>query len=142
MEIPTIREEIDRKALETIEKLQFDLSSGRINSQQYSYGISILWSAVSGLANDDFRQIIELMGEQVKKTPNITRSHFYSEKGVAARIINAHDGRVVLTMFRQSSSNDMKKYDFREEPNASALGLEQYEKLRTKLKDSGFIEIS
>jgi hypothetical protein len=59
-DLPTLQEEIDRKAFETLEWLTHSVAQGRITAHQFSTGVDVLFMAVSGLLRKDF---IELVSE-------------------------------------------------------------------------------
>lgn len=57
-DLPTLREELDRKVFATLEHLFHQVKTKRITVEQFSFGIDTLFMAVSGLVDDDFIQII------------------------------------------------------------------------------------
>lgn len=58
--VPTLSEEIDRKAFETIEWLFHSLHEGRLTQDQFSAGVDTLFMAVSGLTKNEFIDLITL----------------------------------------------------------------------------------
>jgi hypothetical protein len=66
-EIPTLQEEIDRKAFETLEWLTYSLDQGRLTPEQFSTGVDVLFMTVSGLLRNDF---IGLVTEAQKLCPS------------------------------------------------------------------------
>ena len=57
-EVPTMRDEIDRKAFEQLERLAAQLEMGRINEAQFDTGVQTVWNCVSGLASEFIIQTI------------------------------------------------------------------------------------
>jgi hypothetical protein len=66
-DIPTLQEELDRKAFETLEFLCYGVEQGRITPEQFSTGIDVLFMTVSGLLRNDF---IGLVTEAQKLCPS------------------------------------------------------------------------
>lgn len=66
-ELPTLQEEVDRKAFETLEWLTHAVSEGRMTAHQFSTGIDVLFMTVSGLLRKDF---IELVSEAQALCPD------------------------------------------------------------------------
>jgi hypothetical protein len=59
--VPILQEEIDRKALETLEYLTMAVTHGKITPEQFSTGVDVLFMAVNGLVKD--RDFIHMIGE-------------------------------------------------------------------------------
>lgn len=51
-EVPTLRDEIDRKAFEHLERLAKQLDDGRITPSMFDAGVSAVWNCVSGIASE------------------------------------------------------------------------------------------
>lgn len=56
--VPTLREELDRKVFGTLEYLINGEAKGRLTAEQASFGLDVLFMAVSGLVDNDFINII------------------------------------------------------------------------------------
>jgi hypothetical protein len=57
-ELPSLREEINRKTFETIEWLFLGLNNGKLSEEQFSTGVDALFMAVAGLVDEGFIQMI------------------------------------------------------------------------------------
>ena len=57
-ETPTIKEELNRKTIETLEYLIQRRQLGHISESQISTGLDVLFMNVSGLVDDDFVNLI------------------------------------------------------------------------------------
>lgn len=66
MEIPSIKEELSRKALDALEELLLDREGGKITEAQFATGLNVLWTVASGLAGKGFFDLISMA--TVKKT--------------------------------------------------------------------------
>lgn len=65
--VPTVKEELDRKSLEAIERLILQHRHGEISDEAYSVGLDTLFLTVSGIVSEDFIEIITAAGDEVKK---------------------------------------------------------------------------
>lgn len=57
-DLPTTQEELDRKSIETLEKLILDHRNHRISTAQFDVGINTLFSVASGLVSRDFIELV------------------------------------------------------------------------------------
>lgn len=134
--VPTIHEELARKALETIEKLHFDHEHGRTTEAQYSYGIDILWSAIAGIAGEDFVRLTEAMKPPKRNGSYFTREFYLSPIGVIVKITNFHDGLVTLEKIHSKAGQ--VNYDFREDPDGLLKANDMFKKLGDSLHSRDF----
>lgn len=116
-QVPELRDEINRKAFETIEKITRDDQSGRITKGQFAYAVDVLWSVVSGLVEKDITIMMEVMGNTPDDGSFFTRTYLRDAKGNIAKVTNLHDGRVrfELIPIRHGEAAADKIYDFRPE---------------------------
>jgi len=56
--IPTTKEELDRKTLDTLEYLIRKCEEGEITQTEMSLGLDVLFMNVSGLVSEDFIDLI------------------------------------------------------------------------------------
>lgn len=142
MNHPTLQEEVERKAFETVEKLYLDQKTKRITEAQYQYGLDILWSAVAGLASKDIMLMLETARSSKKDGSFFTREYYLSDKGHIVKLSNLHDGRVrfELTMYGGITKLE-KTYDLREEANPFVAAREKFQELSDNLISRGFQEI-
>lgn len=68
-DLPTTKEELDRKALDALEYLILKRESGEISDEAYSVALDVLFMTVSGIIGKDFINLITLAEEEVKKAP-------------------------------------------------------------------------
>ena len=54
----TVKEELDRKTIETLEYLILKREAGEISQDQISTGLDVLFMNVSGLVSEDFVHLI------------------------------------------------------------------------------------
>lgn len=57
-QLPTLKEELDRKAFETIDWLATSFDQGKLTNAQYAAGLEALFMAVSGLCDDEIVDLI------------------------------------------------------------------------------------
>jgi len=67
-DLPSIKEELDRKSLDAIERLILKHRDGEISDEAYSVALDVLFMTVSGLVSEDFIQLITIAGDEVDKT--------------------------------------------------------------------------
>lgn len=82
-DVPTLRAELDRKVSNTLDWLFGSYHRGKLDQCQFSTGIDTLFMAVSGIADQDFINIVtgaqeELSAEEVR--PTVKRIFHHSEK--------------------------------------------------------------
>lgn len=65
-EIPTLREELDRKVLETFSWLVSGNDNGLVSDEELSFGMDVLFKAAWGLMDKDFTQMFECAQESLK----------------------------------------------------------------------------
>lgn len=142
-EVPELRQEIDRKAIETIEKIEKDFQNGRITRGQYAYAVDVLWSAYAGVVDKDFMFIMEQMGNSRQDGSFFTRHYLRDATGGVAVVTNLHDGRVRLqvTPLGQESPQIDKMFDFRPEVGTMKSAREKEMALIDGLINRGFQEI-
>lgn len=133
------QDEINRKALETIEKLAVDREQGRITEAQYAYGLDVLWSAIAGLVDKDLMVMMEVARVKKEGASFFTREYYCGGKGHIAKITNTHRGIVVADIsLYDGTHNSRKLYDFREEPNPFKAAKEKFQALGDNLVAKGF----
>lgn len=77
-EVPSLRDEIDRKAFEQLERLAGQLETGRINAAQFDCGVQTVWNCVSGLASEFIIQTISEIKDSRKEVSHLDRRFFVS----------------------------------------------------------------
>lgn len=95
----TLKEELDRKVLETIEWLFVGLDRGQISQEQFSTGIDALFMAVSGLVGGDFIHLISEAQKQLEDMPKPSlRRHFFNGSNTSFQLSwQIGDNKVVIT---------------------------------------------
>lgn len=137
--IPTLGEEIERKAFETIEKMHDDFKFSRITAEQFSYGIDILWSAVAGLAGRDFTVAMEMLGEM--KTESARKVYLSRADGAIVRLIDNLAGQVKLTLIQPYKVPEDREFNLTEAPMPLAAARSKILTLTRSFIERGFTEI-
>jgi hypothetical protein len=78
--LPTLKEEVDRKAFETVEWLFTSLDKGKLTAAQFSTGIDTLFMAVNGLVNEGVADLITAADFEARHEIH-TISHVYIKGG-------------------------------------------------------------
>lgn len=63
--VPVLKEELDRKVLETLEYLVLRYKRGQITRQYFEGGIDALFMAVNGLVRNEFIEIVTEIQEEL-----------------------------------------------------------------------------
>lgn len=138
-DVPTLKDEIERKALTTLEKICLDQHNGRITEAQYAYGLDVLWSAVAGLAGADFTTVMSIAKDGRKDASRYTRAYFRARSGAIAKLTNLHDGRVMLdTIAPDGLSRTSKTFDFQNEIGSLKVAQDRFLQLEDVLFNKGF----
>lgn len=141
-EVPTLQEEVERKALEALEMVAIDRDTGKITEAQYSYALTVLWASCAGIAGSGFMTIMEVAGQGKKDGSQYTRRFMRSEKGDIAKITNFHDGVIRLELsLRDGLHKSEKDYDCTQELNPCGAAKEKFLNLIDNLVIKGFEEI-
>jgi hypothetical protein len=107
-DVPTLQEEIDRKAFETLEWLCYSVDQGRMTADQFSVGIDVLFMTVSGLLKKDFIDLITAAQEQCPKEPLVLKrvfAHKDDDRLVTAEWIVGQED-VAITFLKSGKRHD------------------------------------
>lgn len=141
--VPTVQEELNRKTMAAIEKLEFDRQIGKCTEAEYAYALSVLWEAVAGLVDKDFFEITAVMAQSLKGVYEV--SEFFHSRMLGwttAKITNTRMGYVILDLY--SPNTDAKSqnvYDFTDEANMFLASKNKVEALQQNLIKKGFSKI-
>jgi hypothetical protein len=76
-DFPSLRQELDRKALEAVEFLTQSLKLGKITQHQYSTGLDVLSMNLNGLVDSGFVELLTEAGNLCPKEPQIISEVFF-----------------------------------------------------------------
>lgn len=80
-DVPTLREELDRKVFETLDWIIGGLQNGKLTKDQASFGLDTLHKATCGLVDDEFIEIMTAADELVKGAKSVVKMHFHAPAG-------------------------------------------------------------
>lgn len=141
-DLPTIQEEINRKAFETLQKLVNDFNLGKISRSQYKYGVDIAWSFTSGLVDEEMRLMFEQLGKETISISLSEKTVFrHLKSGIDILVIDSKSGAVVFKRMHQGSPDKVDFFDFREEPNPYLAAKQKIEQMRDALIAKGFVQL-
>lgn len=69
-DLPTLREELDRKSMETVDYLFSNLDNGKITMSQFSTGLDVLFMATAGLVDKGIVDLVTNGAEYVRQAPD------------------------------------------------------------------------
>lgn len=94
-ELPTIQEELSRKAIDTLEELLRKEKQGKINKAQLDVALDTLFSTVSGMVDEEFIDLITLASDEVKS---------HDQSYIDRRLFVNEDDRLVVVCHPINSS--------------------------------------
>jgi hypothetical protein len=108
-EIPTLQEELDRKAFETLEWLTYSVDQGRITPEQFSVGVDVLFMTVSGLLKKDFINLITEAQRLCPSEPPVLKRSFTD--GTALMTARWVVGAEAVSVGRFGGKSAVKEFD-------------------------------
>lgn len=133
--IPTLQEELNRKAFRSVDWLFTSLDNGKLTPEQFSAGIDALFMAVSGLVDED---VVDL----------ITAADKMAKKGIFKRIFVQGANTIVLSCVAGASSfviasyHEGRSYSERiKECDSSRKAMEMFETYARGLAAKGYMEL-
>ena len=134
MTFPTLKEELDRKALQTIEDLLHLHASCKISDAQLSTGIDALFKATSGLTDEEILHIITEASKMLPLAPQTLRYVYLSGDNMISLHWIVGDDKVTMTSYRSGVKASEKIHDG-DDARAAKLYLQ---KTRKALTDRGY----
>lgn len=139
-EIPSIEDELERKAMEELSRIIHLYESGRITHREMGLMLDTLWSCVSGLAGEGWRELIE----EARRVPNEDTDWrlfgFHPEKELVVFARRSEEDFTV-TIFRkrdwQVVKDIHKDHSLEEQP--SVIVTREYKALIKELVSKSFI---
>ena len=131
-EIPTLQEELQRKAISALEKMSSDRALGKCTHAQCEYALSIMWESVSGLTTwsefGGLAEIINSFGVQ-DGSNHITKAYWNDRTGWFATVTNQYNGIVTIKLVSGTTFVSDKVYDLTEETNRYKAGMDKFNAL-------------
>lgn len=137
MEVPVLAEELKRKVIDAMLKLVHDYQTGKATEAQTKYAMDIMWLAVAGLVDDDFRTIQEQLDAHLSYHHNkqgIDQSYmpievFKGSSGKTCVLVTSQD-RKNMWAYVYTGEPKIYNYDFSEATDPALERLQQLSKLR------------
>lgn len=135
--VPDLREELNRKSLDTCEWLLKSLQAAKITKEQFSVGIDALFMATSGLTDDDIIEMITNADALVKDLRNVVKAHFCKNSHIFTMILPV--GECDLHIQKREDGNiyseETKTF------SSPAAALDALEKMSARCRMMGFSEL-
>lgn len=140
-DVPTIREELDRKTLEALEWIIKREHLGEISRAQAYESIRTIWYLIAGLTSDDVTETVSLAERELWQEPVEMRA--YTKEGVDVVLVERNLHKLVLRVIRQKSGLGPNKQPFeatRKEKNFDTPPdlLQAYNKFCDELEEMGY----
>ena len=136
-QLPTLKEEIDRKSMEAALWLYESVTAGKITAAQFSTGLDALFMAVSGLANQDVFELITEGSEQAAQAEDRQRRVFIKGDSLVQITWKAGNTFIKLEMWAAGVARPERVMDFA----SPAIAFKQFNKLADATLANGFTEI-
>lgn len=140
-DVPTLKQEVERKAIEALEMVAIDKDMEKITEAQYGYALAVLWTACAGIAGSDFTIMMEVAQKAKKNHSSHTKVYLRNARGDLARVINLHDGSVQFILNMNDGTLHSKTFDFTGEPGAYVKAKEKFQATIDTMMVKGFEEI-
>jgi hypothetical protein len=139
-DLPTLREELDRKVFETLNWMITGHAKGILTADQFSMGMDTLFMAVNGLVDKDFVQIISTTQDMTRGNPAMpVRRVFRHKESDSTVIFTWKPGSFSFTLTRYTghmlTDEQEKPFDEREHARDYVLAVHKV------LEKKGYIEL-
>ena len=139
---PSLREEVNRKAFEVLEKINTDYTLGKINKAQFKYGVDIAWLLVSGLISEDIFKMFELLGQEANSISYSEKSYYrHPVYGWTIVLIDSKVGLIIFKLMKLGDKDKVNSFDFRQEPNPYLSAKAKFEYLEAGFIKAGFVKL-
>lgn len=137
-----LKNELNRKVLESLSNVITDKENKVISNVIYSYAVRILWETYSGLADKEFSFVIEEMGRDADFLEKEETDFLFVHKGKIIRLVYSRSGKLELATY-DSGGNPLNKKEigFEGEAFASAQADRECVRLVKRLKAMGAREL-
>ena len=141
MEVPVLAEELKRKVLEAMTKAYLDYKAGKVTEAEAKYALDIMWMAVAGLVDNDFKLMIENFDAELSyhndvlwERGGIDQSYMKTElhqnrAGVFA-LIRTINGTGDLQVMRFEGQPKVNVYSFEDKDDPDQARLQLLQQLR------------
>ena len=133
--VPSIEDELTRKALNRIRYAYSSMLSGRITQLEYKMAIETLFEICSGITNDEFFKVITEASKQIRKDSSFNRHICLTNGKKCVEVIQTQE-RVIVREIKevQSTSTNIEDWQTLEEVHT------QVKKVINQLTKKGFRE--
>lgn len=140
-ELPTLKQELQRKAFDQLERLVMQLDRGEINMAQFDTGVKSVWHCVSGLVDQNLIETIEEVKRHAKIDTSFIDSRILMKENRIAFLLRKIGGNAVSLKI-EGAENPYDPYtasfNFGDELIPAKSAKEQQEQLTKKFLDNGW----
>jgi hypothetical protein len=143
MHVPTLKEELERKTVDELERLVTARRLCRISNAQYQASVQTLWNAVSGLVSAEMMDYISQAARLTQRDHSFTPSLVFKDADRSViTIVTRDEGGTVYTI-RTGTLKNESTIDFGAEYSEPLTEASQWVgKLRNVMKNKGFEEVT
>ncbi len=138
-----MKEELDRKTVETLESILVRLDQGRITMPEARQAVDAMWRTVSGLISDDVMEMIDAFKADTNKAFVERRVFVLEGKDIAIleRAVGTGIGRVRMNMREPGVFATDKMIRLEDEINPSMAARQKLDAFVVALKKKGYTEL-
>lgn len=143
--LPTLQEELDRKALDTLGGLIMDCRAKRISPAQFEVGINTLFSAVSGLVTSEFIELVTRASKEETNGEDVVhydRRVFNKGESTVIIVYGFGDELFTISMMRPNRPVNVRGKSFVDQTNAPKKAHAAYLMFAASLESKGYEELT
>lgn len=141
-DLPAVEDELDRKAIETLEMLLLKRDQGKITEAQFDTGLDILFSVAGGIVREDFAELISQAAEDINRSdPSFEQRRLFAIEGsIFYMRVNVDQARLKLSRFAGGKWTDVVK-DYSDHTVPEKALKKQVAFVSNNMTDKGYEEI-
>lgn len=144
-QIPTLQEELDRKALETLQSLDQRLQSGLMTQQDFCFALGVMADICQGLIDREVMTCISNYLAENSVSPMRTETQVFGRPANFSSLVLLHwDEAKSSTAFVQLGDAVVRKIkvsSFEEELSPTMASRADFDRKLVKVKDAGLISL-
>ena len=140
---PTLQEEIDRKARDTLYRTLEQYRSGEFSKAEYLATVKGAWSAIAGLCDPEIMDLFQQFFTIVSEVESFEQTTL--RKGAMRFVVSRNRQTNDIEVYGFTATNEKRKshsFDPIQCANPRAESVQTYNGIIEKLKTNGFVSLS
>lgn len=141
-DLPTLQEELDRKAIETLEWLLVRMINGNMSRAAAEAALDALWGIASGLVRQDFTELFSATADEFKEhdaSYKVKRVFINERNGSVAVIQHEINTSLVELLYKGKEALHFNHHEWHHDDGLDAQT--RIDKLLQKMNSQGFKEV-